>query len=395
MATYLFAWELGFGLGHLVNLKPLVAGLHQRGHTVALAIRDLTRAWTFFPHDRVTLWQAPFKNRTTQRKFPTLSFAHVLYDAGFCDPVELQGHGEAWRNLYRAVDPDVIVFDHSPTALLAARGFRAKRVTLGTGFFCPLDVSPLPTLQPWLKPDPVQLAHDEQEVLNNANAVLAAWSEPPLGHLAGLYHPSDEHLLVTFAELDHYGGRAGAHYWGAWSTGFGKPPEWPAAPGKKIYAYLKPFPELSALLGALHRAACPTIVYCDGIAADVQNQFRSPTLRFENEPLDMTRVGRKCDLAILNANHGTAVQILLAGKPSLQIPIYVEQSLLAGAMMRMGAALGASPAVAREIEVQLHRLISSDCCVEAARGFADKYRNFEPERQITGIVDRLEALGKA
>jgi hypothetical protein len=393
MATYLFAWELGYGLGHLVNLKPLVAGLHARGHRVELAIRDLTRATALFPGEHIGLWQAPFKNRGTQRIFPTLSFAHMLYDAGFCDRVELESHGEAWRSILQRVDADVIVFDHSPTALLAARGSRARRVTLGTGFFCPLDESPLTCLQPWLKPDPERLARDEQQVLDTANAVLSAWGQPPLERLASLYHPSDEHFLVTFEELDHYSGRAGARYWGAWPSGFGKPPQWPAGQGKKIYAYLKPFQELPALLGAIRRSGCPAIVYCDGISPEVQSQFSCATLRFENEPLDMDLVGRECDLAILNANHGTAVRILMAGKPSLQIPIYVEQSLLAGAMMRIGAALGASPASAAEINQQLTRLLTSDCCTEGARAFAARYRDFDPQRQIAAILDRLEELG--
>ncbi len=89
MATYLFAWELGFGLGHLVNLRPLVAGLCARGHRVELALRDLTRSRTIFPGQHVSLWQAPFKHLRTKYIFPTLSFAHLLYDAGFCDVQEL------------------------------------------------------------------------------------------------------------------------------------------------------------------------------------------------------------------------------------------------------------------------------------------------------------------
>ncbi len=228
-------------------------------------------------------------------------------------------------------------------------------------------------------------------MLNVINEALSAWQQPPLAHVADLYYPADEHFLVTFPELDHYPRRTGARYWGAWSSGFGKPPAWPAGSGKKIYAYLKPFPALTALLAALARSGCPTIVYCDGIQPGVQQQFQAPTVRFENEPLDMDRVGRECDLAILNGNHGTAVRILLAGKPSLQVPIHVEQALLAAAILRTGAALAAAPDAPDNVERQLHALLSGDRCVEAARRFAAKYATFDPP-QITGIVERLEAL---
>jgi hypothetical protein len=392
MATYVFAWELGYGLGHLVNLQPLVAGLSARGHRVELALRDLSKAPALFAGQSSGTWQAPFKQQRTRHLGPTLSFAHILFENGFCDAGELQTLGAAWRNIFRAIDPDVIVFDHSPTALLAARGMRAKRVTLGTGFFLPLDEEPLPCLQPWLKVDPAQLLADERRVLSAANDALRAWGEQPLTHLAALYHPSDEHLLVTFAELDHYGARPGVNYRGAWSGGFGRQPQWPKVAGKKIYAYLKPFPQLAALLDVLRRAGQPTIVYGSEIPAELRRQFACESLVFEAEPLDIEAVGRECDLAILNANHGTAVSLLRAGKPSLQIPIYVEQSMLALVLARLGVALAAPPDRVTEIEQQFGRLLVDQSCAAAAVQFAKHYAAFDSERQIVEILDRLESL---
>ena len=393
MATYLFAWELGYGLGHLVNLRPLVAGLSAQGHRVALVLRDLAKARSIFAGENISYWQAPFKQRRTRHLGPTLNFAHILYENGFCDADELSSLGEAWRNIFIHVDPDVIVFDHSPTALLAARGLRAKRVTLGTGFFLPPDQAPMPCTQPWLNPDPARLIRDEQRVLDLANQVLAHWQQPRLERLAGLYHPSDEHLLVTFLELDHYGARPGVRYWGAWSGGFGKPPIWPQAAGKKIYAYLKPFPQLAALLDAMRRSGNPAIIFGNEISEDMRRKFQGPTMRFESEPLDIERASRECDVAILNANHGTLVSILRAGKPSLQIPIYVEQSLLAMAIVRMGAGLAAPPDQAAEIEQQFQRLVADPNAMPGAQQFARRYAGFDQNQQIAEIVARLEALG--
>ncbi len=395
MATYVFTWELGFGLGHLVNLRPLAEGLSARGHRVVLALQDLSRAKAIFQGENIEFWQAPCKTRATKTIAPTLSFAHILYDAGYCDLEELTGMCEAWRNIFRCVDADVIVFDHSPTALLAARGFRAKRVTLGTGFFCPLDESPLPCLQPWLNADMGPVVRDEQDILERLNTLLKSWKQPPLDRVAGLFHPSDEHLLATFAELDHYQGRTGAHYWGAWSGGFGKQPVWPSGTGKKIYAYLKPFQELSTLLEVLRQSGCPAIVYCDGIPADLQRQYQAPTVRFENEPLDIQRVARECDLAVLNANHGTAVVMLRAGRPLLLIPIHLEQALLANAIMRLGAALGAASTSAQEIVTQFQRLLTGEPCAAGARRFAHRYATFDAQRQLEAIVERLEELGRS
>lgn len=392
MATYAFTWELGFGLGHLVNLRPLAERLSARGHRVALALRDLSRASSVFRGRNIELWQAPCKTRATKQIAPTLSFAHILHDAGYCDLDELSGMCGAWRNLFHAIDPDVIVFDHSPTALLAARACRAKRVTLGTGFFCPLDQSPLECLQPWMNADMEAAQRDERDILGRINTLLQRWRLPQLDHVAELFHPSDEHLLATFAELDHYQGRTGARYCGAWSSGFGKEPHWPAGRGKRIFAYLKPFQELPTLLNVLARSGCPAIVYLDGVPADVERQYQAPNVRYEHEPLDIQRVAQECDLAILNANHGTAVAMLLAAKPLLLIPIHVEQALLANAIMRLGAGLGAAATDPREIIEQLQRLLAGDPCGDGARRFAERYAGFDAERQLTAIANRLEEL---
>jgi hypothetical protein len=342
----------------------------------------------------VEFWQAPLKQWRTASLGPTLSFAHVLYENGFGDAQQLTALARAWQSIFRHVNPDVAVFDHSPTALLAARGHRARRVLLGTGFFCPLDVSPLACLQPWLNPDPARLAADEQRVLDAINQVLARMGQSPLTRVSQLYYPHDEHLLVTFPELDHYGVRPGVRYWGAWQSGFGKSFVWPAGNGKRIYAYLKPFPELPTLLGLLAGSGQPTIVYAAGIDEAMQRRFTTATLRFENEPLDMRQVGEQCDWAILNGNHGTLVALLMAGKPALHVPIHVEQALLVNAVLRMGAGLGASPADPRHIEAQFRQMLADTSCAAAAQAFAARHSGFDAARQIAEMVERLEDLGR-
>jgi hypothetical protein len=44
MATVLLTWELGAGIGHLMNLRPIGEELVKRGHRVIAAVRFLSRA---------------------------------------------------------------------------------------------------------------------------------------------------------------------------------------------------------------------------------------------------------------------------------------------------------------------------------------------------------------
>ena len=393
MATILLTWELGGGLGHLVNLLPFAEGLQARGHRVIAALRDLSSVERIFGHKGVSWFQAPIKTKKSANHVsPTRSFAHILHNNGFGSEEELRVMVRAWRGLFDAVAPDAIIFDHSPTALLAARTCSAKRILVGTGFFCPLDDSPLPDLRPWLPPSPDRLLRDERHVLANSNRVLQDWSLSPLTKVSQLYHPVDENFLATFPELDHYPSRSGTQYWGAWPNVGGREPEWPRGDGKKVYAYLKPFPAQEALLDLLVRLRCPTIIYSTGVSAKLRQRYQSELMCFVDAPLDLSLVGQECDLAIVNGNHGTTVSLLMAGIPTLQIPIYLEQAIFASRVEQLGCAICARPNQPTEISSKLMQMLQSPGYRVAAGLFARRHKGFSPQRQIQGMLDRVEQL---
>ncbi len=393
MATVLLSWELGSGLGHLMRLLPLARGLCQRGHRVVAALRDLSRAGNVFGGLNVVCLQAPIKTHVGAGRFdPPRTFAHILWNSGFGEFDELLTMTAAWRSLYGYVRPHLIVFDHAPTALLAARGFPARKALVGNGFFCPPDVCPLPDLRPWLPDDSVRLRENERQVLDNANRVLAAQGQPCLARLSQLYREVDESYLATFQELDTYPERSAAHYWGAWPNLDGKPPVWPDGRGKRVFAYLRPFAALPRLLSQLNASRCPTLMYGDGLDRSVPARFRSATLRLENERLALAEVGKQCDLAILNGTHGTTISMLLAGKPILQLPICLEHAHNSLRTSHLGAALCANLTKPRQIEEALDILLRSTEHEEAARRFAARYAHFWPEEQINGMACSIARL---
>jgi hypothetical protein len=393
MATILFAWELGAGLGHLTRMRPVAEGLARQGHRVWVAMRDLASAEQVFGGTGISYFQAPFKQGVVARPIhPASTFAHILHNIGFADAGELRGLTAAWRSIYALVQPDLIVADHSPTALLAARGLAMRRVVLGDGFCSPPDEFPLRDLRPWLRNDPAQLARDEQKTLGVINRVLASWGVGPLERVADLYVDVDDHLLTTFAELDHFGPREGANYRGAIGPTLGGRTEWPAAPGKRVFAYVRPFESLPQLISMLEDQGVSSLVYAPG--ADPRHVGRAPSgrVRFVDQPVDLTRAAEECDLAILNSSHGTTATMLLAGKPILQLPIHLEQQLVAERTFRLGAGLAANRTQPRQIAERLGILLESDRHAAAARQFANRYAGFDPARQLGDMVGRLEQL---
>ena len=209
MAILLFAWELGGGSGHVAQIAALAGRFLAAGHSVFAVLREPARAAGLLDGERVTVLQSPYKPPTNQNCVAApRTFAHVLWDAGFGDAAELQARAEAWAMLIDSVGPDLIAFDHAPTALLAARGPQVKRAVIGNGFCCPPDQTPLPDLRPWMPPEAAALLADERRVLDSMNLVLERRGAAPLERVSQLYGEVDEAGEAPFDELSG-GGRAG------------------------------------------------------------------------------------------------------------------------------------------------------------------------------------------
>jgi glycosyltransferase involved in cell wall biosynthesis len=346
--TVLLLWELGDGLGHLMQLLPVARGLARRGHRVYIALPKLNRAAAdVFGRAGVRLLQSPVV-APARAPFPqALGYAHLLANLGFHDGRELLARACAWRRLFELIRPDATLVDHGPTTLLAARGLPMHVALIGSGFCCPPQ--PADASEPWgvfrrgaSAEQLARLLADERQVLARVNRALAAWNQPPLSRVAELYLV-DANFLTTFPELEQFPGRPGGPlglYWGpVLDAGDGGPPPWPDAPGKRLLAYLKWFDGLDPMLEALRRSGQPTLVYVPGLTEAGRKRRESATLRLAPSRVDLRRAAAECDGAVLHAGQGATAALLLAGKPILQIPLVLEQRLTADATARRGAGL--------------------------------------------------------
>jgi len=234
----------------------------------------------------------------------------------------------------------------------------------------PPDITPLPNLCTWVNPDPARVQSDEQRILGVINSTLNRWQQPPLDRLTQLYAEVDEKFLMTFPELDHYPGRNASRYWGTWSSAAGKVPNWPTGRKKRVFVYLKPFIGLYDILLALRQFDQNTLIYVDGITSELRGEFECDTFKFETEPLDLTQVAKQCDLAVLNGGHASTCTMLLAGRPTLQLPFFLEQMLMADAVSRYGLGLGVDPMHGQRVLKALGKLLSDPAYAESAKKFA-------------------------
>jgi UDP:flavonoid glycosyltransferase YjiC (YdhE family) len=392
MARILLTWELGGALGHLMSLRPLAIGFLERGHEVFLAARDLSRVRTAFAELNVTLLQAP-SNTNRSHAIPVATYADLLLHIGFADANALACHVDAWQTIFKLIKPDLIVCDHSPTALLAARGDDFVVTTAGTGFFCPVDEAPLRLLRPL--PPEIQplLQKNEKFLLETMNRDLQRRSLPPFERAAQLYHDRKiYHFLLTFEELDHFTGRRDAKYWGTWPFGIGgKPFERPAT-GACVFAYLKPFPALMNVLEDLSTAPFHTVAYVDSLKEADRQRLQSDRLTLPAEPINIAQAAAACDLALTNATHGTCIAMLLQGKPLVHAPHFLEQNLFAAATERLGASLTIDTSDKRGARRAVEQVLTHPQYRASAACFSLRYSGTRFDQVADQIINEMELL---
>ena len=134
----LCVWEQGANLGHLSNLRLPIEVALELGYEVLVAARELNRVPEVLGGLAVTYLQAPFKQNVVaadHRAFQ--SYTHLILRQCFSTPVELEMLARAWRGLFDLVRPDVVLFEHAPTALVASHDYCFKKVLVGSGFMVP------------------------------------------------------------------------------------------------------------------------------------------------------------------------------------------------------------------------------------------------------------------
>ncbi|OQW78692.1 MAG: hypothetical protein BVN35_03290 [Proteobacteria bacterium ST_bin11] len=396
MSKVLYCWELGGGYGHTAAFLPIARQLKALGHEVIFALKNLEYAGVLLADDGFAYLQAPIRWPDGDPQPPASSYPGVLLNAGFDDATGLFARVNAWQSLYRHVRPDLIVFDHAPTALLAAREFEVPRAGFGTGFFTPPRISPLPNIRPWLRVADKTLHAIESQVLSTVNSVLLNLNEPPLSILADLFDLT-ENFINTFPELDHYRQYRTANYWGPTILQTdGIEPSWPSIGSEKIFAYLRPeYPGLEILLKQLRTSPWSILVHIPGTTPAFIAKNSSANLHITPQPVMISAAAEQCDLAICHGGVATLSAFLLFGKPLLALPFQLEQLISAQNI----AAIGAGAYISAEsknpnYKAPLTELMRQAKYAQAARQFAAKYTDFSPSQQAIDIAQRCEVLMK-
>ena len=398
MATIALNWELGAALGHVGRYLPIALRLRERGHRPVLVLRDISQAAAVLAPHHLEFVQAPVWLIPITGLPPDLNFTETLYRFGFLDPGGLLSMTMAWRRLWELLQPQLLIFDHAPTALLAARGLHLPRVLLGNSFAVPPRVRPLPRFRWWTRgqSEHGRLAETEERTTRHCNLVLKQLEAPPIAQVADLFEAEATYLCAR-PQLDVYGerqaGQGGEYIGPINSLGMGADPFWPAGDGPRVFAYLKSdYKHLEPLLGALAKSRARYLIYAGGLPEQVRKRHESERIAFSAAPLRMSEVVKQCAAIICHAGGMTDIA-LDHGKPLLLLPMQMEQTMTSHRVELLGAGvLFPIEAVPGLLPKLVKRLVDDVSLAAAAAGYAAGVPNVDQSLAVQRVSDGCEAL---
>lgn len=364
---YLFAWELGAGYGHLAQIEAMAQALKAQGDGCAFAVRHLANAQQRLPANLGPCLQAPVRLGPGLNPVKTqLSYASLLHNIGFDDPLELRARIRAWRDLMRLLRTQTLIAVHSPIALVAARSLGLQTFAVGTGFTLPPATQPFPAYDDTQALKLGLLEDNEALVLAHLHEALAPLSELRLDSLAGIFADTPR-ALFSYPQLDHYPHAQRQEPYLGWpGNSFGIEPKWPAGGGPKLLAYLQPGPLLEPMLQALRASHARVLLRVEGAAPAQLQAAQRPGLTLLDQALNLQAAATECHAYIGTGAHGHSCEMMLAGRPGLLLPSTQERFMLSHRLETQGAALLLPPDQPQRAAECVDQLLEDDTLAQAA-----------------------------
>ena len=386
MATVLFGWELGGGLGHIVPLVRIAEALAHDGHQPVFVVKDLSIATKHLSehhpdHDWPVLQPPLWPKVASRDAFVATGYADVLGRIGYLDETLLATSLSAWLDLIREIEPALVVTNYAPTLNLAAWE-TASQVIIGTGFTVPPAHKPTFVTYRGTS-SPSQVNQDEMlACVQNAREQLCL---SPLSCLTD-FQSAPQSFALTLRALDPHRGSRVIPAIGLMDD----PVELSTKPDdSKFYAYLDGRDSAAVeLLAALARA---------GIAGNVHLKFASPEqeqrlmqlgLQMEPNPINFRERMNEFALVIHHGGNATAASALLAGRPQVLLPRFLEQDLTGDALAELGVGVSLKGTLhVADLIATVQSLMSDTDRISHMHSVASQIRQRESFDALKRIVD--------
>ena len=367
MPRALLAWEFGGDLGHARRAVAIARQLRALGHEMAFAFTELG---SLDPADAASIACVPAPRLPfAEPPDPSpLNASHILLNLGYGNAGALAGALAGWKSLIGLLEPDAIVCDYAPTALLAGRAAGLPCLAVGSGFSLPPISDPMPSLRSWTPANPDVLARIDARVMDT---VREAWSSvhaasaPPV--LAGDLFAAEAQLVCAWPELDPFGPREHVEYLGPQGdVATARQVRWQTEARPRVFAYLKPRdPRFQAILEAIGRMAGEAIVAAPGVSETQERSFLDGRLRVIPAAVDVEAMA-DADLWVSHGSAGIVAAAMRLGVPQALLPLQLEQYLVARRASENGIARCLDPAATPDLAQYLAAALADATLARAA-----------------------------
>ena len=341
MKTILFTAELGAGLGHIMPLLRIAdamrARLATRGEAPFRAIFVLHDPHHIHPHliaGDLAL-AAPRPTSLGKIRSHTASFAEILALAGFARSDDLLAGLAAWDDIFALCAPDAIIADHSPLAVLAARG-RIPTLVTGNAFNVPpAQIKNYPALLAGTDAPPIQ-----HTMLATVNAALRGRALPEIAALPH-FMQGDARAVFMLPMFDPYGPLRDTPLLGTYESGI-VPLAPPSAPGIFIYGHSN-LALTRRIVQASVSTGLPVVAHLTGGETESTHFLKRQGAEVLTNLPDVADVFPRVSVVVSHAGAGLSQSAFAAGRPQVVVPIHSESQMIARQIVKLGTGFCLDP----------------------------------------------------
>lgn len=392
MRKILFCWELGEDFGHLGKILALAQEFAQEPIQFYIASKDLSTTSKISWPANVKFIQAPIWLRSNSMAPKASSFAEILLYKGYDSSQHLKMLNDSWLTIFELVSPDIILFDYSPTALLAASSLKVPKIIASNPYLTPPPGTSTINLIPGAYFDEARATEIHQWVIKVINSVRQDYKAPPIAAIGDLFK-ADATFLSGFRATDYFNThRLNAIYCGsALAVSIGThEPRWKSGLSQKNVAYLKHRdPRSSTILKILASMQARTLCFYSESKSEDIKEFADSSLVVSNIPFNLDKAYSEAAVIICHGGQGVVNEALNRGIPLIVVPTQAEQYFIAEKIKALGTGIviNKNDSTA-EIENKISNLFSNPNVYERAKYLA------ETEFKINPLLIRKEIANK-
>lgn len=378
----------------MAKLAECATELRAQGHTVRVVCADIATAHQMPEFKKTSIFQAPRANVRLDEKMPRpINYSSLLQQHGYDNAETLTPVLRVWLHLLATLDVDLVITDHSPTALLAAKLLMTPCVMLGTGYTIPPRSNPVASSTPWKHIDgdggEAELEVEDKRLVEVVNQSIQAlkFDKVQIKQAQELYSHAEQ-WVMSLPELDHYGQRDESYvvHWS--TTQSAEAPLWPDTPGEKIFLSMDArSPHLKLLLEQLQKRGDPVLAVIPNATSACLENFTSNTIKVQREYVDIKAASEQSRVFINHCGHDLVYELLMQGMPSILLPNDPENTLFAYQLAKQKLGF---PGPAKPSRLNIDELIESaaknDQVWANASRLSLNYQNHESLHRLQNLI---------